>query len=62
MAKTSIPREEKGGGRKRGRGAWEREGCCGLGARQKGRERERRGGESVFMVPTQGSKIPLDLN
>jgi len=25
------------------------------------RERER-GGEGVFMVPTQGSKIPLDLN
>ena len=23
---------------------------------------ERRGGEGVFMVPTQGSKIPLDLN
>ena len=60
MAKTSIPREEKGEGRKRWRGAWEREGCCGLGARQK--ERERRVGEGVFMVPTQGSKIPLDLN
>ena len=59
MAKTSIPREEKGGGREGG--APGREGCCGLGARQKERG-ERRGGEGVFMVHTQGSKIPLDLN
>ena len=26
------------------------------------RERERKGGDGVFMVPTQVSKIPLDLN
>ena len=58
MAKTSIPREEKGGGRKRRqrggrRASWQPE---------KERERERRGGEGIFMVPTQGSKIHLDLN
>ena len=50
-------REEQ---RERERGRRE-EGAGGLGARQTG-ERERRGGEGVFMVPTQGSKIPLDLN
>jgi len=33
------------------------EGAARLGARQ-----DRRGDEGVFMVPTQGSKIPLDLN
>ena len=26
------------------------------------RPQRERGGEGVFMVPTQGSKIPLDLN
>ena len=30
--------------------------------RQAKRERERRGSEGVFIVPMQGSKIPLDLN
>jgi len=42
MAKTSIPREEKGGGRKRGRGAWER-GVLRSGRQAKGERREERG-------------------
>ena len=55
MAKNPSPREERTGtGRKRG---GRHEG--GVLSRQKERER---GGEGVFMVPTQGSKIPLDLN
>ena len=47
MAKTSIPREEKGGGRKRGRGAWER-GVLRSGRREKERTREE---ESREMAP-----------
>jgi len=42
MAKTSIPREEKGGERKRGRGAWER-GVLQSGRQKKGERREERG-------------------
>ena len=37
------------------------EGVLPSGRQGKG-EGERRGDEGVFMVPTQGSKIPLDLN
>ena len=52
-------RKNKRGGRKR-----TGDGCAALWAPgQKGRERERgEGVRGVFMVPTQGSKIPLDLN
>ena len=59
-----TPREGREEEQREGReGAREKE-CYRLGAREKEREREReeREGEGVFMVPTQGSKIPLDLN
>ena len=55
-----TPREGREEEQRRGREGAQEKGAGGLGARQK--ERERRGGEEVFMVPTQGSKIPLDLN
>ena len=59
MAKISIPREEKGGGRKRRQ---RREGGAPGREEHVWARRGERGGEGVFMVPTQGSKIPLDLN
>jgi len=53
MAKTSIPREEKGGGRKRGRGAWEK------GVLQSGRQRrETEGVRGYLWCPRRGSKYP----
>ena len=56
---SSNPTLERKGGRTEEREREQREeGAGGLGARQKEEER----GEGVFMVPTQGSKIPLDLN
>ena len=47
--------------RKRGRRE-ERAGGAGLGEGAFCSRRKERGGEGVFMVLTQGSKIPLDLN
>ena len=52
-----LPEREEEGGTKR-----EGERATGGRGRRLDLERERRGGEGVFMVPTQGSKIPLDLN
>ena len=53
----SYPREEREEEQREGReGARERE------ASGQPKERERERGEGVFIVPTQGSKIPLDLN
>ena len=62
MPKTSTPREEKGGGREgdRERGGARRRRVRAVLVAGTGRERGLRGG--VFMVPTQGSKIPLDLD
>ena len=53
LKSTPMKGRRRTGRRKRRR---QGEGVACLGARQ----RER--GEGVFMVPTQGSKIPLDLN
>jgi len=60
MAKNPSPREEKEGEREEKRGAPGKGGVLRLGfwLAQRGEER----GEGVFMVPTQGSKIPLDSN
>ena len=55
LKSTPMKGRRRTGRRKRRR---QGEGAACLGARQ----RKRRGGEGVFMVPTQGSKIPLDLN
>ena len=53
-----YPREEREEEKRRGRRR-KGEAVLGLCAREKERESV---GEGIFMVPTQGSKIPLDLN
>ena len=56
-----LPEREEEGGTKR-----EGERATGGRGKQPGRqakgEGEKRGGEGVFMVPTQWSKVPSDLN
>ena len=55
--KTSIPREEKGGGRKKGRGAWER-GDAWAAKKERG---ERRGGEGGIYGAHTGVQNTLKL-
>ena len=60
MPKIPNSREERRGTGRRERAPGEGDGLfCSLAGAGREREREVRG---VFMVPTQGSKIPLDLN